>query len=65
MAYWQVAAEQAGMTKEQYKTLMHTRQENIQLRAQQMSVEQESRTRQLVESWQQEAEQLPENLSRL
>lgn len=57
-AYWQVAAEQAGMTKEQYKTLMRTRQENIQLRSQRMSIEQEARTRQLVESWQQEAEQL-------
>ena len=46
------------MTKEQYKTLMRTRQENVQLRSQRMSIEQEARTRQLVESWQQEAEQL-------
>lgn len=55
-AYWSEAAEDAGMTVEQYKQFQKLQRENAALQAEQHNRETQERTRQQAEQWYREAQ---------
>lgn len=60
-AYWETAADEAGMTVEQYRQMQKLQQENLRLRSVQMNQQAQEQSRQQVQQWLQEAEALKED----
>ena len=55
-AYWSEAAEESGMTVEQYKQFQKLQRENAALQAEQHNRQEQERTRQQAEQWYREAQ---------